>query len=162
PASSAALASGGGGATRMFRTSDLQAQQQAQPAARVVQSRKVPEWTFLPHLFNEVVLRDRGALGTSGQSMHVQITRRILLGIAALVCLVVLALAAISFSNNRSLEQSIVASAESLAKTSPAPTDAPSLDQLQELEKVRATLADLQSYEKDGAPFSYRIGLYSG
>jgi len=162
PATSTAVASGGGGATRMFRTADLQAQTQAQPAARVVQSRKVPEWTFLPHLFNEVILRDRGALGASGQSAHVQVTRRILFGIAALLCLVVLMLAAISFSNNRSLEQSVTGSAESLAKTSPAPTDAPSLEQLQELEKMRATVADLQSYEKDGAPFSYRIGLYSG
>src|SRR5437868_1233904 len=71
-----ATAVAGGGATRMFRTSDVQAA--AQPGARVLQSRKVPEWTFLPHLFNEVILRDRGALGASGQSAHVQVTRRIL------------------------------------------------------------------------------------
>ena len=155
----AATAVAGGGATRMFRAADIQA---AQPVGRVVQSRKVPEWTFLPHLFNEVILRDRGALGASGHSAHVQVTRRILLGVAALLCLAVLVLAAVSFSNNRALEQSVTASAESLSRTVPAPTDTPSLDQLQELEKMRATLADLQSYSKDGAPFSYRMGLYSG
>ncbi|PYY13139.1 MAG: hypothetical protein DMG61_14385 [Acidobacteria bacterium] len=158
-AAPAATAVAGGGATRMFRPADLQ---QTQPAGRVVQSRKVPEWTFLPHLFNEVILRDRDALGASGHSAHVQVTRRMLFGIAGLLCLVVLALAAISFSNNRALEQSIAASAESLSRSVPASTDAPSLDQLQELEKIRATLADLQTYSKDGAPFSYRIGLYSG
>src|SRR5205823_1414751 len=162
PATSAALASAGGGATRMFRTSDIQVQAQAQPAARVVQSRKVPEWTFLPHLFNEVILRDRGALGASGHSAHVQVTRRILFAITALLCLVVLALAAISFSNNRALQQTIAASAESLSRSVPGPTESPSLDQIQELDKIGATLAELQTYSKDGAPFSYRMGLYSG
>ncbi|HWY67386.1 MAG TPA: ImcF-related family protein [Terriglobales bacterium] len=156
----AATAVAGGGATRMFRAADIQVA--AQPAGRVVQSRKVPEWTFLPHLFNEVILRDRGALGVSGQSAHIQVTRRIVFGMAALVCLVVLALAAVSFTNNRVLEQSIAASAESLSRSVPGPTDTPSLDQLQELEKIRAALVDLQTYSKDGAPFSYRMGLYSG
>ena len=158
-AAPAATAVAGGGATRMFRAADLQ---QAQPVGRVVQSRKVPEWTFLPHLFNEVILRDRDALGASGHSAHIQVTRRILFGVAALICLIVLALAAVSFSNNHALEQSVAASAESLSRTVPSPTDAPSLDQLQELEKMRGTLSDLQTYSKDGAPFSYRMGLYSG
>jgi len=158
-AAPAATAVAGGGATRMFRAADLQ---QAQPVGRVVQSRKVPEWTFLPHLFNDVVLRDRDALGASGHSAHIQVTRRILFGVAALICLVVLTLAAVSFSNNRALEQSVAASAESLSRTVTLPTDAPSLDQLRELEKMRATLSDLQTYSRDGAPFSYRMGLYSG
>src|SRR5207248_1244367 len=155
----AASAVTGGGATRMFRAADIQA---AQPAGRVVQSRKVPEWTFLPHLFNEVILRDRGALGASGHSAHVQVTRRILFAIAALLCLVVLALAAISFSNNRALQQTIATSAESLSRSVPGSTESPSLDQIQELDKIGATLAELQTYSKDGAPFSYRMGLYSG
>src|SRR5437868_14038932 len=60
------------------------------------------------------------------------------------------------------MAQSVASSAEALAKSSPAPTDTASLEQLQELEKMRAGLADLQSYEKDGAPFGYRLGLYSG
>lgn len=157
-ATPAATAVAGGGATRMFRPADLQ----AQPVGRVVQSRKVPEWTFLPHLFNEVILNDRGALGISGHSAHIQVTRRILFAVATLICLAVLALAAVSFFNNRALEHSLEASAESLSRTAASPTDAPSLDQLQELDKMRATLADLQTYRKNGAPFSYRIGLYSG
>lgn len=147
------------GATRMFKSSDLQAQ--AAPA-RVMQSRKVPEWSFLPHLFNEVILRDRAALGASSQSAHVHTARRILIACAMLICLVVLGWATVSFVNNRALEQSFATSAETLSRSVPAPVDSPSVAQLQELEKLRVSLSELQTYNKDGAPFSYRLGLYSG
>ena len=71
-------------------------------------------------------------------------------------------MAAISFSNNRALQQTIATSAESLSRSVPGSTESPSLDQIQELDKISATLAELQTYSKDGAPFSYRMGLYSG
>ena len=49
--------------------------------------RRVPQWLFLGHLFNNVVLRDRAAMGASGQSIRTELMRRILAVSAAGLCL---------------------------------------------------------------------------
>ena len=48
-------------------------------------SRRVPQWVFLTSLFNDVLVKDRVALATSGSSSRVNLLRRIALGAAVLV-----------------------------------------------------------------------------
>ena len=55
----------------MFRYGQ-QAAARPVPAAPAGMPRKVPQWLFLPHLFNDIVLADRAAMGAGGAS-----TRRV-------------------------------------------------------------------------------------
>src|ERR1041384_5879855 len=50
------------GATGIFQAGQ---RQQARAPERVTGTRKVPQWLFLSHLFNDIVLQDRAALATS-------------------------------------------------------------------------------------------------
>jgi type VI secretion system protein ImpL len=70
------------GATRIF--SGVRSQPQA-PAARAPSSRRVPQWAFLSGLFNDVLMKDRVALATSGASSQVNFLRRIALAAAVFV-----------------------------------------------------------------------------
>src|SRR5579863_4539553 len=91
-------------ATVVFGASPLRA---AQPVARMGGSRKVPEWVFLSQFFNEVLLKDRLALSTSGFSSRASLLRRLALitvtGIALIFALGFL----ISFISNLSLEHNV-------------------------------------------------------
>src|SRR5205085_5471274 len=102
-------------ATRMFNFAEA-ASAAAQPAmVRSVQSRKVPEWAFLPHLFTDIVLRDRAALSSSNRSTKVDRLRRILLACAVLMCIFFICAFLVSFFNNRALENDFQRSATHLA-----------------------------------------------
>lgn len=158
-AAPAATVAQAAGATRMFRPADFQTQPQR---GSVMQSRRVPEWTFLSHVFNQVILRDTAAMGTSSQSAHVHTTRRILLATAGLGCLFLLIALTISFFNNHELQQSLIKPGEALSRSVPTSTDSASLDQLQQLDALRTGLMTVRSYNQEGAPLSYRWGLYSG
>ncbi|MEQ1354758.1 MAG: type VI secretion system protein, partial [Candidatus Acidiferrum sp.] len=73
---------GTSGATGMFRVGQQQAEA-ARPAAVLQrESRRVPQWVFLKHLFTNVLLADGAALGASGSSTKVSALRRGLLAAA--------------------------------------------------------------------------------
>jgi type VI secretion system protein ImpL len=151
----------GGGATRMFQYGDTVGQAAESAPLRTVQSRKIPEWSFLPHLFTEIVLRDRVAF-SSNRSTRVDKLRRVLLVCAAVVLLFFAGAFLVSFSNNRGLEHEVEAAATTLATGSQRTSDLPSGEQLQQLEQLRASLAKLVQYQADGPPTSHRFGLYAG
>ena len=75
------------GATMVFNADQaFQAQQAAR--ARTPVSRKVPQWVFLSHLFHDVLLGDKAAMGASGTSAKTSLWRRILLATAVVLCLI--------------------------------------------------------------------------
>src|SRR5262249_11966654 len=78
--------------------------QQAAAAQQVTGTRKVPQWLFLSHLFNDILLADKVALGASGSSIKTSTTRRILLGVAASLCFLFAVYFTISFFRNNALE----------------------------------------------------------
>ena len=125
-------------------------------------SRKVPQWIFLSHLFSGLILGDRAALGLTQKNVKVSFWRRALVATAALLALVLAGLWTWSYSEN----QSLIKDAEAAAATTPAQqlsaAQLPSLDALQHLEAVRQSLATLDGYQRDGAPWRLRFGLYSG
>ena len=131
-------------------------------STNVVRSRRVPEWTFLPYLFSEVILRDRAALGTSSQSSKTNVIRRVLLATLAVLFFCAAIGFLVSFLNNRGLQRSVTSASKALATTLSTPVDVPTADQLKHLEQLREILTGLEAHKRDGAPLSYRFGLYSG
>jgi type VI secretion system protein ImpL len=162
PKVTAAAAASVAAATRMFNAEDLDALTQA-PNAPVVQSRKVPEWTFLSQLFSEVILSDKSALAVSTRSRNVEQCRAALLAAVALLFLFITGLFAFSFVQNRALEQSVLGSSRSLQSSLDLPAgQLVSADQLRQLDRLRQTLVQLDDYEQNGRPLKQRFGLYAG
>ncbi|MGA3212480.1 MAG: ImcF-related family protein [Terriglobales bacterium] len=158
----AAQPEAGGGATVMLNMAQLRAAAPAPASARVSGQRKVPQWVFLTRLFNDVILKDRTAIAASGFSSKVSLLRRLLIGAAALLCLAIALAFLISFIGNHSLESQVTASSVALEKVPPTSGQLPSLEGLQRLEAVRQSLEVLGNYNRDGAPWSLRWGLYTG
>ena len=148
------------GATGIFKAgANMQAQQAASPAAV---ARKVPQWMFLGQLFTGVILADHSALSASGSSAKTSGARRILLGIAAALCLIFITLFTISFFKNHSLETRVRDAAAAIGSGEGTGGDMASVDSLRRLDTLRQSVEQLSDYHANGAPLMYRWGLYAG
>ncbi len=146
----------GSQATAMFRVPSGGQAPAAIPQRRVAVSRKVPQWLFLTHFFNDVLLADRAAMGASGASARTDLWRRILLLAAAALCLVFAIGFTVSFFLNRGLESQVNQALQ--GATAPAPgAGLASLDSLTHLDALRQTLPLLRD-----APLRYHWGLFVG
>jgi len=125
-------------------------------------TRKVPQWLFLGHLFNDVILRDEAALGASGSSTQTSLLRRILLASAAALLLIFCIGFTVSFFGNRALESAALEAARGIPAAEASGMNLPTPDALQKLENLRQVLAELTDYETNGAPLHLRWLLYSG
>lgn len=159
-AESSQAAAGRIGATGIFRAQSGLAAGPA--AARIVGTRKVPQWVFLGRLFHDLLLADQTARSASASSIRASMPRRILLAAASVFCLLYSGALAISYGHNRSLEAGILEASKGIAAVDSAPTASASLDSLQKLESLRQSLDTLETYGRKGAPWSYRFGLYEG
>jgi len=149
------------GATQIFR-GGTSLVQQAPVAVRSGGPRRMPQWVFLTSLFNDVLVKDRVALATSGSSSRVNLLRRFALGAVVFVGLVCLTGFLVSFFRNRALETSVQEAVSDLGPLETATGQAASLHDLQKLERLRGELVTLSDYEDTGAPWSMRWGLYVG
>lgn len=158
-----AAAAAGGGATRMFRFSDMGGAAAAPaPVMRSGGTTRVPQWSFVTHLLADVVLKDRAAMQASGFSTRVSVIRRIMLGAAALICVLFSVALLVSYVNNRELETSVAEAARAIAPDTVTAGQTPSVESLQRLDSLRSALVSLAEYQKNGAPWRLRFGLYSG
>ena len=148
-------------ATSMFRVPVGGAAASAAPRPRATVSRKVPQWLFLTHFFNHVLLADRVAMGASGSSAKTNVLRRILLVSAAALCLVFCIGFTVSFFQNQALERDVKDAIRGTV-VAPSGTNLASVDSLASLEVLRQSLETLTVYERNGAPFSYGWWLYEG
>jgi type VI secretion system protein ImpL len=149
------------GATGIFSVGG-RAPQPQYAAPPVTGSRKVPQWVFLSHFFNDVLLADRSALGASGSSTKTSFARRMLLLAAALVCLILIAGFTVSFFKNRGLEARVREAAQGIPASESVGGDLASVESLRKLETLRQSMETLVEYRRDGAPWSYRWLLYVG
>ncbi|MEO8595732.1 MAG: ImcF-related family protein [Candidatus Solibacter sp.] len=133
----------------------------AQPAP-VGATRKVPQWLFLTHLFNDVLLADSAAMGASGSSVKAGSMRRLLYMAAAVLCLLLFIAFTVSFFRNRGLETEARDAAVGISSAESSGQNLASLDALRKLETLRQSLATLVKYRHEGAPWSYKWGLYTG
>lgn len=150
------------GATQIFRGGVSQVA--APPAIRGGGPRRMPQWVFLSSLFNDILVKDRVALATSGSSSHVNLLRRIALACGVILGVIFLAGFTISFFRNHALESRVRDEVTDL-RTLQTPADQrqpASIGDLQKLDRLRADLIDLSDWEENGAPWSMRWGLYSG
>ncbi len=164
PVAAAPQAQGGyghaSGATGLFHVGQTA---QAPPSAPPVgASRKVPQWLFLSHLFNDVLMGDRAAMGASGSSVKGGVARRALFLAAAILCFLLCIAFTVSFFNNRALETQARDAAQGISTAESAGQNLASLDALRKLEALRQSLETLLKYNREGAPWSYRWGLYTG
>jgi type VI secretion system protein ImpL len=97
---------------------------------------------------------------SSGVSTRIQTARRSLLAAAACASLLSTIAFTVSWAQNRSLEAGALAAARGLSHDSVQ--GAASLDLLQRLDTLRDSLQRLADYRNDGAPLSFRWGLYRG
>lgn len=151
------------GATGIFRVgkqAEVIAQQAVAQASAA--TRKVPQWMFLGHLFNDVIMKDASAMAASGASTKVSALRRGLLIAASSLCFILGLIFLWSYLGNRSLEQNAITAAASIPSAAVKAPALPSLDALQSLESLRQSLHELQRYENVGAPYKLRWGLYAG
>ena len=150
------------GATRMMRVGlGFGNQQEPASSPQFVGTRKVPQWVFLSHLFERVLLQDKLAMGASGSSTKTSSLRRVLLILASVTCLIFAIGWTVSFFKNRGLESDVKEAAATAAGV-PAGMGVASVESLRGLDQLRETLVVLSDHQRNGAPFFYRWGLYVG
>jgi len=151
------------GATGMFQGGIQAAEPVAQAAApQAAVTRKVPQWMFLGRLFAEVLLADRIAMGASGASTKTAFFRRVLFIGTMALCLILGIGFLVSWANNRALESQAVSAARGISATESNGVALAGADALRKLETLRQSLATLTTYRREGPPWSYRWGLYTG
>jgi len=149
------------GATRIF--TGFGASMASAPAPMpFATSRKVPHWTFLTQLFNEVIVKDRVALAASRVSSRVNLLRRILLAGTTAIATICIAGFAISFARNHALKSELRAAVADLQSVPAGASPQPSFTDLQKLDRLRLDLVKILSYRHDGVPWGMRWGLYVG
>ena len=149
------------GATQIFRGMGSQVQS-APVAVRSGGSRRVPQWVFLTSLFNDVLVKDRVALATSGASSRVNLLRRIALGTVVLAGIICLTGFVVSFFRNRALETRVQDAVADLSTLQTGANQVAGVGDLKKLDNLRSELVDISDYEENGAPLSLRWGLYVG
>lgn len=158
PAAAAAAPAPDAGATRVFSFNAAQVPAAAaQPVRR--STRRVPEWTFLPHLLPRVILSDRSALETSRASTKVNVVKRVLIGTVAGCLFLYFVALTLSWLNNSALDDQLK-HASAAAVVAPGQHDGASVQDLVHLEALRQVFVRIDGYHANGAPLSYRFGLY--
>jgi type VI secretion system protein ImpL len=152
----------GGSATGVFRAAYAQQQQAQAQAPRSGGTRRVPQWVFLTHFWNDIVLADRSATAVSTASVKNSSAKRILFATAAGLFLLYAGLLTMSYFKNRALESRVLEAAQGISATPVAVNEIPSVDALKRLDELRQEVATLTQYERDGAPLTMRFGLYVG
>jgi type VI secretion system protein ImpL len=132
------------------------------PPPPVATTRKVPQWLFLSHLFNDILLADRAAMGASGASTKTSFWRRFLFATAAGLCLLLTVGFTISFFNNRSLESKVRDAAVGISSVASSGGGLAPVESLRKLETLRQAMETLVKYHREGAPFFYRWFLFVG
>ncbi|MBC7925465.1 MAG: hypothetical protein H7039_07390 [Bryobacteraceae bacterium] len=149
-------------ATSIFRTGGgLTSSYSPSAAAPAASARRVPQWVFVNQLFDKVILGDKAAMGEAATSVKTSLLRRVLLGSAAAISLLLVITSVVSYGNNLNL-QSKLKEYGSLTGAPAGSVALPSVLELTRLESLRQSVAQLATYRKDGAPLSLRWGLYSG
>jgi type VI secretion system protein ImpL len=126
------------------------------------EGRKVSQSVLLSHIFSQILLQDRNALGASSIITKVNTWRRALLAIGMILSLVWILMLTVSYFSNRALESDFVQTAQNIRVSDSSSSQPPSPESLQQLETLRKSLAELTGYERNGAPLHLRWGLYSG
>ena len=125
---------------------------------------------FTEKLFRDVVLRDKDLVGTfQAQKTRPPMLGWILTALGTILVLSVLTLAGVSLYKNKQLldtaserGEAVINLAKENTKNPLEKTPVEAQNEIDATENLRETLVELDRYERDGAPFYMRMGLYSG
>jgi type VI secretion system protein ImpL len=147
-------------ATQVF---DPKQQQPAmEQAAAAASSRKIPQWLFLGRFFRDVLLRDRMAMGVTRTGAHLTLRRRIVMGGAVAFSMLLGSCFTISYFGNRSLEVRAITAADQLIRATQINPNLLDLTTLHAFEDLRGELETVGRWQREGAPWHRRWGLYKG
>jgi type VI secretion system protein ImpL len=147
------------GATQFLNISRIRSEGAARAATATKVATRVPQWAFLPRLLPDVILGDKSALSATRQSAPARLFRRILFGSLAVLAAFYLVFLLVSYSNNADLERRVADAAGTLSRSTAA---LPGIAELRALDELRGMIVQLDDYRVNGAPLSYRFGLYHG
>ena len=159
PAAVQPSASPEAGATQFLDLSRMRTEAAGRSAAPAMVATRVPQWTFLARLLPEVVLGDRSALAATTQSAPARLFRRVLYGSLAVLFAIYLVFLLVSYFNNAALERRVRDAASTLSRST---NPLPGKPELSALDELRQTITQLDGYSANGAPLTYRFGLYHG
>jgi len=146
-------------ASRVFRAPG---KAQPIPQPRVIEPRKILQWTFLHRFFNEVLLQDSAAMGASNSSVRTNNLRKVVFASMTAICLLFALIFTISWLGNRALENEVFDSARTLSTVNSTLTDAQFTNAVSSLDSLRQTIRRLSEYETGKRPLRLRFGLYAG
>lgn len=149
-------------ATSMFNAAQMQQAMQQMQAPKATGPRRVPQWVFVTQFFNRILLGDQNALRASSTSTGNNTGLRAVYAATAAILLLYGTFLTISYFKNRSLEQDVVQAVRQLPATPALGGQLATLDQLQRLEQVRASLEELTRHQREGKPLMMRWGIYAG
>jgi type VI secretion system protein ImpL len=151
--------SGDDEATRLFRQEDLLKMAAPRPAAD--DSKLITVWSFVPALFQQIIVSDRDRVGGAFLDRKLDLYRRIAFASIAFVCVLFSFFFIASYFGNRSLLREAQEAADGVKGLARA-GDIPSQDNLVQIENLRAVLQNLAHNYDHGAPWKLRFGLYAG
>ncbi len=152
------------GATQVFAALGGSRAATPPPQQQRTVAQKTAQWTFLPRFFPHAVVEDAKELAAGGgATRHASLIQRLVYGTAAALLLLLLIAFTVSYFNNRALEQQTIFADQQLSHAEAGGVTAPATEtQLQDLDALRAQLVQLEQWKRNGAPLSYRWGLYHG
>jgi type VI secretion system protein ImpL len=149
-------------ATRMMDIKKAVAVARQLAAQDAVETRRIPQWVFLPQFFKDVLFNDKTALGTSTFSTIADQRKRFALTAAMGIVLFLMVGFTASSIRNKKLENEVIAAAQDVADVHMVGRQPPSLDDLNKLETLRQSVEALATDRRRGPPLSMRWGLYVG
>jgi type VI secretion system protein ImpL len=130
------------------------------PAVRgAVADATIPRWLFLNDVFRKILLKDHALHTAPPEDTRDRARRNLLFGGIGAVLLLFSLLLANSWRQNRRLLEDVGSAVEAMPRST---ISTPTPDNLARLDSLRASLVQLQQYRAQGAPQSYRWGLYAG
>ncbi len=152
-----------GEATRLFDVAEYQKRIGLAPEApgSPVET-TAPRWCFVSELFHRVILGDPLGVRVAYASPRHDLARRALYGGLTAVCAIFAALFIRSWWGNAELLSHVEQAAQAPYTATANVRATPPLDVLRGMEALREQLATLLDYERRGAPWRLRWGLYSG
>ena len=145
--------------TRLFRSDATQLSRAADVVSNVGRGRLVLRWMFASDLFHRVVLADPPMQKPVAPDPRFEFYRRVAFGTACGLCALLCFAFFCSWVQNRDLLHTVErAGALNSEKTVKEVTT----EDLRSLEALRVQVARLTEYDREGAPWSLRWGLYAG